>query len=75
MKVRLMGTAKQNNDFIQLLKKMPEVNIYSISKPYQNRNSTTLERVYLELEINQTWQNAEVVDSIHIDYPGIFPYQ
>ena len=70
-----MGTAKENNELIQVLKKIPEVNIYSISKPYQNRNSTTLERVYLELEFNKTWQSAEVVDSIHIDYPGIFPYQ
>lgn len=74
MKIRIMGTAQQNSQFIVLLKKMPEVNIYQESKAYTNRGSSKLERVYLELELNQHFTPADVVEEL-LNYPGIFPYQ
>lgn len=68
MKIRITGTAKQNKEFIQLLKTMPGINIYEESRPHTNRGSTTLERVYLELEFNQVFTPADVVSEL-LDYP------
>lgn len=73
MKLRLMGTPTQNEAFLHFLKKAPEVTIISESKPYANRGSTTLERIYIELELNQTFTPADVVEPL-LDYPGIFNY-
>ena len=73
MKIRLMGTTQQNNQFIQTLKSIPDITIISESKPYPNRGSTVHERVYLEIELNTVYQQADVVESL-LDYPGIFQY-
>lgn len=64
MKIRLMGTAQQNNYFMQILKTIPEITITSESKPCLNRGSTVLERVYLEIELNTVYQPADVVDTV-----------
>ena len=74
MKLRLMGTAHQNNQFIKTLKTMPGITITSESKPYPNRGSTVLERVYLEIELNTVYQLADVVEEL-LDYHGIFQYK
>ncbi|MBQ8751464.1 MAG: hypothetical protein IJW25_01215 [Clostridia bacterium] len=64
MKIRLMGTAEQNKEFIQVLKTVPEITITSESKPYSNRGSTIHERVYLEIEIKTVYHPAEVVEAV-----------
>ena len=76
MKIRLMGTREQNEKFIELLKKLPEVVIVSESLPYANRNSTTLERVYLEIELRKSEkeETAEMIDAL-LDFQGIYQYQ
>lgn len=49
MKIRLMGTEKENQDFIKALEKMKCYEIRSVSGSYQNRNSKEA-RVYVELD-------------------------
>lgn len=68
-----MGTAQQNKQFIQTLRTIPGIIITSESRPYANRGTTTLERVYLELEQNTVYETAEVVQEL-LNYPGIFNY-
>ena len=64
MKIRLMGTTPQNEQFIQVLKTIPGLTIISESKPYANRGSSVLARVYLEVELNTVYQQADVVEAV-----------
>ena len=62
MKIRLMSTPKQNSEFLQILKKMPGVDILSISEGYKNRGNSVYERIYVELSINTIWTPADFVE-------------
>lgn len=62
MQIRLMGTSKQNYEFIKLLKQLPEITIISESRSYTNRGNDIRERVYIELEVNTVYHDADMVD-------------
>lgn len=63
MKLRIMGTPAENEKLIRALKRNPEIDIISISKPYQNRGFSKEERVYIDCKVDTTYTPAEVVDN------------
>lgn len=49
MKIRLMGTEKENKEFLDALNGLKGYGIRSVSGNYQNRNSKE-SRVYVEID-------------------------
>ncbi len=61
MKIRIMGTDKELEDFKSVVKKIPEINIISISAPYANRGYSQEKRIYIDCIFNTIWKDAELV--------------
>ena len=51
MKIRLHGTQKENEDFIEELEKVETIKILSVSKPYLDRGRSVFERVYIDCNL------------------------
>ena len=65
MKIRLNSFKSDNDNFLEILKKLQEINLIqlvNVSKPYSNRGQTICERVYIDMEINQNFNNKKCDD-------------
>ena len=56
MKIRLHGTQKENEDFVEELEKIETIKILSVSKPYLDRGRSVFERVYIDCELKDKVQ-------------------
>lgn len=62
MKLRLNSFKSDNENFLEILKRLQEINLIqlvNVSKSYQNRGQTICERVYIDLEINPNFNNKK----------------
>lgn len=50
MQIRLMGTPKENEEMVEILKGTLGDKIKIISSPYRNRNNDS-ERIYIEVDL------------------------
>ena len=71
MKIRIMGLPLENEKLINALKRSPEIDIVSISKPYANRGTTREERIYIECKVDVNYVPADVVESLLLEVPNV----
>lgn len=69
MKIRIMGLPADNDKFISILKRTPEIAIISISRSYANRGNSREERIYIDCTIDTIYTSAEVVDELLLEEP------
>lgn len=69
MKIRIMGTQEvlaAAEHYYRGLEQEPNVKYVSVSRPYPNRGSNTLFRLYVDIE----YKDLEVVETTQIECKG-----
>lgn len=64
MKIRLMGVPAELEQFKNVIKQIPGIDILSTSDTYANRGLSQEKRIYIECRLNTVYTPAEVVSNL-----------